>query len=181
MSTLFTLMKTKKLSKKSKNTVILLIHTKLKKGIKSLNQLLWFNLFSLLKKFLNLKKLTEVIKALVLLELFNFYKKSTLLQCTLFFALKNRFFKIFSFAQNRFGFFDVDISTFVAPENSSKMSKNAIHVQQSRHNVKIAQNRFICFFLLTKLTNYAIIKITKNNNLWEIYIWNYFYFLSTLF
>jgi len=35
---------------------------------------------------------------------------------------------MFSFAQNRFDFFDVDISTFVAPENLLKMSKNAIHV-----------------------------------------------------
>ena len=47
---------------------------------------------------------------------------------TLFFISKNSFLKIFSFAQNRFQFFDVDISTFVAPEKPLKMSKNAIHV-----------------------------------------------------
>ena len=35
---------------------------------------------------------------------------------------------MFWFAQNRFEIFDVDISTFVAPEKSSKMSKNASHV-----------------------------------------------------
>ena len=33
---------------------------------------------------------------------------------------------MFSFAQNRFQIFDVDISMFVAPENLLKMSKNAI-------------------------------------------------------
>ena len=42
--------------------------------------------------------------------------------------LKNSFLKIFSFAQNRFEFFDVDISTFVAPEKSTKNTKNASHV-----------------------------------------------------
>jgi len=36
------------------------------------------------------------------------------------------FLKSFSFAQNRFEFFDVDISTFVASENLLKMSKNAV-------------------------------------------------------
>ena len=45
-----------------------------------------------------------------------------------FFIEKNDFLKIFWIAQNRFEFFDVDISTFVAPENSLKMSKNASHV-----------------------------------------------------
>jgi len=45
-----------------------------------------------------------------------------------FFISKNDFLKSFSFAQNRFQFFDVDISTFVAPENLLKMTKNASHV-----------------------------------------------------
>ena len=35
---------------------------------------------------------------------------------------------MFSFAQNRFQIFDADISTFVAPENSSNLAKNASHV-----------------------------------------------------
>jgi len=43
-----------------------------------------------------------------------------------FFTLKNSFLKSFSFAQNRFEFFDVDIPTFVAPEKLLKMDKNAI-------------------------------------------------------
>ena len=70
-------------------------------------------------------------------------RKSTLLQCTLFYCQKNSFLKIFWIAQNRFQIFDVDISTFVAPEKLIKNTKNATHVQQSRPNVKIAQNRFI--------------------------------------
>ena len=41
---------------------------------------------------------------------------------------KNSFLKIFSFTQNRFQIFDVDISTFVAPENSPSLVKNATHV-----------------------------------------------------
>ena len=35
---------------------------------------------------------------------------------------------MFSFAQNRFQIFDVDISTFVACEKAVKNSKNATHV-----------------------------------------------------
>ena len=35
---------------------------------------------------------------------------------------------MFSFAQNRFEFLDVDISTFVACEKLVKNSKNASHV-----------------------------------------------------
>jgi len=34
----------------------------------------------------------------------------------------------FSFAQNRFENFDVDIPTFVTPEILAKMTKNATHV-----------------------------------------------------
>jgi len=41
---------------------------------------------------------------------------------------KNEKIFYFSFAQNRFQIFDVDISTFVAPEKSSNLTKNAIHV-----------------------------------------------------
>jgi len=41
---------------------------------------------------------------------------------------KKWFLKSFSFAQNRFQVFDVDISTFVAPVNLLKMAKNASHV-----------------------------------------------------
>ena len=70
-------------------------------------------------------------------------KKSTLSQCTLFCYQKIYFLKIFWIAQNRFEFFDVDISTFVVPKKTSNLAKNASHVQQSRLNVKIAQNRFI--------------------------------------
>ena len=55
-------------------------------------------------------------------------KESTLSKCTLFLSQKNSFLKMFSFAQNRFQIFDVDISMFVVPENSSKISKNASHV-----------------------------------------------------
>jgi len=55
-------------------------------------------------------------------------RKSTQLRVLFFFISKNRFFKIFSFAQNRFQIFDVDISMFEAPEKSPKISKNAIHV-----------------------------------------------------
>ena len=35
---------------------------------------------------------------------------------------------MFWIAQNRFQIFDVDISTFVAPENSLNLTKNATHV-----------------------------------------------------
>lgn len=40
----------------------------------------------------------------------------------------NKKIKSFWIAQNRFQIFDVDISTFVAPEKSQKIVKNATHV-----------------------------------------------------
>ena len=46
-----------------------------------------------------------------------------------FLSQKNSFLKKFSFAQNRFQIFDVDISAFVAPEKSLILAKNASHVE----------------------------------------------------
>ena len=55
----------------------------------------------------------------------NRMKKSTPKVYSFYFQ-KIGFLKIFSFAQNRFQIFDVDISTFVACEKPVKNSKNAI-------------------------------------------------------